>query len=269
MRDPTLVPAFIPGMGLEMKHERELFVQEVILRQGGGLRELFTAPFTFVNSHLAGLYGVAAPSGDDWAKVALNPAERGGLYTQLGFLARTAYDKATRPIIRGVHVNRHVLCATVPDPPPNVNTTLPTTNGPMTNRQLFEQLTSPAECQACHGSLINPLGFAFENFDNMGRFRTKEGDLPINAAASYPFKDGRKTFQDANQLMKLIAEGDDAHDCYARGLFGYIFGRDIAADSAPDTALLAEVTLRSKQSASVKSMILDLTSTDSFIYRLP
>ncbi|HEY2901362.1 MAG TPA: DUF1592 domain-containing protein [Polyangia bacterium] len=269
MRDPTVVPAFLPGMGLEMKQERELFAEEVILHQDGGLRELFTAPYTFVNSHLAPLYGVPAPSGSDWTKVPLNPAERGGLYTQTGFLASTSYDKTTRPIIRGVHINRHVLCAAVPPPPPNVNTMLPTTTGNITNRQLFEQITSPAQCQACHPNMINPLGFAFENYDVLGRYRTMEGTLPIDASASYTFTDGPKSFNGALELMKIISETSDAHDCYSRGLFGYIFARDIVADSAADKALLAAITRRSQESASIKSMVLDLVSTDSFLYRLP
>jgi hypothetical protein len=270
MRDPALVPAFIPGEGLEMRHERELFVNEVIFKLGGGLRELFTAPFTFVNKDLAPLYGLTPPTGTDWTKVDLNPAERGGLYTQPGFLARTANDLASRPIIRGVHINRHVLCATVPDPPPNINTMIPPNMGPITNRQLFEMLTSPAQCQACHTVLINPLGFAFENYDNLGRYRTKEGNnLPINAAASYGFKGGRKDFNGAVDLMKTIAESGEAHDCYAQSLFGYVFGRDADAASAADATVVAEIADRSKQTASVKSMILDLVSTDSFIYRLP
>jgi hypothetical protein len=146
---------------------------------------------------------------------------------------------------------------------------VPENTGPMTNRQLFEQITSPRECQVCHAAVINPLGFAFENFDNMGRFRTKEGELPINAAASYPFTEGRKDFNGANDLMKIIAESADSHDCYSKGLFGYIFGRDIATDSDADKALVAEISRRSKQSASVKSMILDLVATNSFIFRLP
>ena len=269
IRDPMLNPAFVTGMGATMKHEQDLFVDEAIFNKNGNLKELLTGPYTFVNKDTAPLYGVPAPSGTDWAKVDLDPKQRGGLYTQLGFLTATATDKATRPIIRGVHMNRAVLCANVPPPPPGVNTNPPPSTGPMTTRQYFEMITAPALCQGCHGVLINPLGFAFENYDNLGRYRTKEGDLPIDAKATYTFKDGSKTFSNAIDLMNVIAQDEDAHRCYAEGLFSYFYGRDSAADSDADKALVDAISRRSSQGAPVKSMILDLAATDSFLYRLP
>ncbi|HEY0710812.1 MAG TPA: DUF1592 domain-containing protein, partial [Polyangia bacterium] len=268
-RDVMLVPAFMPGMGADMKRETELFVEEAIFARNGGLKDLFTAPFTFVNARLAPLYGVQAPSGGGFAKVDLNPAQRGGLYTQLGFLSKTGNDHGTQPILRGVHLNRHVLCVAVPPPPANVDTKPPPATPAMTNRQHFEQLTAAAECQGCHGGLINPLGFAFENYDNLGRFRTKEGNFNIDATAAYAFNEGRKNFNGAIELMKLIAESEQASECFARNLFAYFYGRELVESAAGDKALLGEVAKRSRNAASVKSLILDMVSTDAFIYRLP
>ncbi|HEY0715150.1 MAG TPA: DUF1592 domain-containing protein [Polyangia bacterium] len=268
-RDTMLVPAFMPGMGPDMKRETELFVQEAIFARNGGLKELFTAPYTFVNARLAPLYGVSAPSGGGFGKVDLNPAQRGGLYTQLGFLSKTGNDHATQPIMRGVHLNRHVLCVAVPPPPDNVDTKPPPATAAMTNRQHFEQLTSAGECQGCHGALINPLGFAFENYDNLGRYRTKEGNFNIDATASYSFTEGRKDFNGAIELMKLIADSQQASDCFAHTLFAYFYGRESLDNSPADKALLGEISKRSRSAASVKSLILDLVSTDAFLYRLP
>jgi hypothetical protein len=268
-RDVMVVPAFMPGMGADMKRETELFVQEAIFARNGGVKELFTAPYTFVNARLAPLYGVSAPAGGGFGKVELNPAQRGGLYTQLGFLSKTANDHATQPIMRGVHLNRHVLCVTVPPPPANVDTKPPPATAAMTNRQHFEQLTAAAECQGCHGGLINPLGFAFENYDTLGRYRTKEGAFNIDASAVYGFNEGRKTFNGAVELMKLIADSEQASTCFAHNLFAYFYGRELVDGSAADKALLDEVSKRSRNSASVKSLILDLVSTDAFLYRLP
>jgi hypothetical protein len=270
-RDVTRFPTFVAGMGRDMKRETELFVEEAIFASGGSLKELLTAPFTFLNTRLASLYGVPAPgaSGDGFVKVKLDEARRGGLYTQLGFLSKNANDDQTQPILRGVHLNRHVLCVAVPPPPPNVDTKAPPVRAAMTTRQHFEQLTAAQECQGCHGRLINPLGFAFENYDSLGRFRTSEGDQPIDAAASYPFSEGVKTFSNAIELMNIIAGSDQANECYARTLFAYFYAREPADSSAADKALVAEIARRSRQGASVKSLILDLVATDAFIYRLP
>jgi hypothetical protein len=270
LRDPTANPAFKMGMGADMKRETQLFVEDVVLTRGAGLKELLTAPYTFVNDPLASLYGVKAPAGGGFGKVDLNPTERAGLFTQLGFLARTANDKSPQPILRGVHLNRHVLCVSVPPPPPNVNTMVPTsTMGPVTNRQVYEQLTAPQNCQGCHAGLINPIGFAFENFDNLGRFQSKEGTLPIDSAASYNFREGKRDFGGAAELMRIIADGEQAHDCYAGQLFAYVYARDLREDSPADKALVTEISRRSRQNASVKSLILDLIATDAFIHRLP
>jgi hypothetical protein len=243
----------------------------VIFGQEGGLEQLLTAPFSFVNDRLAALYGVPAPGASapgGFGKVNLDPARRGGLYTQLGFLARNANDDQTQPIMRGVHLNRHVLCVTVPPPPPNVDTKAPPVTAAMTTREHFAQLTAAPQCQGCHG-LINPLGYAFENYDNLGRFRTSEGNLPVDSEASYPFREGTKTFKNAIELNRIIAGSEQANECYARNLFAYFYAREPVAESAGDKALLAEVAKRSRQGASVKSMILDLVATDAFIYRLP
>jgi hypothetical protein len=268
-RDVMRFPAFVPGMGRDMKRESELFVEEAVFANEGGLGELLTAPYTFVNSRLAALYGVPAPAGTDFAKVNLDATQRGGLYTQIGFLAKNANDDQTQPILRGVHLNRHVLCVAVPPPPPNVDTKAPPVTPAMTTRQHFEQLTSAAECQGCHGALINPLGFAFENYDSLGRFRTTEGNFPVDAAAAYPFREGKKTFNNAVELMKIIAASDEANTCYARNLFAYFYGREPVQSAPADQALIAELARRSRQGASVKSMILDLVATDAFIHRLP
>ncbi|HEY0707280.1 MAG TPA: DUF1592 domain-containing protein [Polyangia bacterium] len=270
LRDPTGNPAFKPGMGQDMKKESQLFVEDVVFTRGAGLKELLTAPHSFVNDRLAALYGVSVPAGGGFAKVALNPTERAGLYTQLGFLARTSNDKSPQPILRGVHINRHVLCVGVPPPPPTVDTMVShETMGPATNRQVYEQLTSPIQCQGCHAGLINPIGFAFENFDNLGRFQRQEGTLPINAAASYTFTEGKRDFDGAAALMRAIADGQQAHDCYARQLFAYLYARDVKDGAPGDQALLAEIARRSRLDASVKSLVLDLVATDAFIHRLP
>jgi hypothetical protein len=270
VRDTKLHPLFKPGMGLDMKEETLAFVHEVIFTQQKSFTELLTAPYTMLNSRLATLYGVTLPAGagDKFVKVQLDGGQRAGLYTQLGFLAETATDYNPRPIKRGVHLSDHLLCNKVPPPPPEANQT-PIPNRPgSTNRQSFEAATEApgTVCAGCHGALINPLGFAFERYDGLGRYRNDENGLPIDSRASYEFAEGRKSFDGAVELMKLVAEGKQAHECYARQMFEYVYGRSA---TEMDAALLTELGRRSKLKVPIKTLMLDLVATEAFLTRLP
>jgi hypothetical protein len=265
-------------MAGDMKTEAETFVSEIIFTQGKGVEEILTAPYTYVNSRLAPLYGVnvtppRAGQPDPFVKVDLNPAQRAGIYTQIGFLAVNATDQAPRSIMRGVHANLDILCVQLPAPP-TVPPQPPTDTG-KTNRQLLESFTQQpgTVCLGCHGALINPLGFAFEHYDGLGKYRDTEANgLPIDASSTYEFAEGSKSYNGAVELMKVIASGRQAHDCYAQRLFEYIYGRERTKEGAykaADDGVIGEVGRRSRLKAPIKQMILDLVSTDAFTTRLP
>jgi hypothetical protein len=272
-RDTKVFPEWRAEMGADMRDEARTFVREVIF-SGKGVTELLTAPYTYVNSRLAPLYGANVPAGNSgFVKVDLNPAQRAGLYTQVGFLANNATDYNPRTIMRGVHVNLDALCVELPAPP-NVPPEPPADQG-KTNRQQVQAFTEMegSVCVGCHGALINPLGFPFENFDGLGKFRTTEaGGLPIDASSKYSFAEGEKKFNGAVELMKTVAAGRQAHECYAEKLFEYIYGRERVREGelvAADKGVISEVGRRSRLKVPIKSMILDLVSTDAFVTRLP
>ena len=272
-RDSKVFPEWKPEMGADMRDEARTFVREIIYG-GKGVEELLTAPYTYLNSRLAPLYGASVPAGGNgFVKVELDPAQRAGLYTQIGFLAVNATDYAPRTIMRGVHVNLDALCVELPAPP-NVPPEPPENPG-KTNRQQVEAFTEMegSVCKGCHGALINPMGFPFENFDGLGKFRTKEaGGQDIDASSKYTFSEGEKSFTGAVELMKVMASGRQAHECYAQHLFEYIYGRERAregAGAAADDTVIREVGRRSRMKVPIKSMILDLVSTDAFLTRLP
>jgi hypothetical protein len=270
VRDAGRHPLFKPGIGADMKEEALAFVNEVIFGQGKSLSEMLTANWSMVNAKLAPLYGVQVPAGtnDKFVKVTLDGQQRAGIYTQLGFLAETGTDYNPRPIKRGVHLSEHLLCNKVPPPPPEANQT-PIPNVPGgTNRQSFERATEApgTVCAGCHGALINPLGFAFENYDGLGRFRNDENGVPINAASRYEFAEGTREFKGAVELMGIIAEGRQAHDCYAKQLFEYVYARSATPD---DGALVTELGRRSKLDVPIKDIMLDLVATEAFLNRVP
>jgi hypothetical protein len=278
VRSTTFFPQFKPEMAGDMKVEAETFVREVVYTQNKEVAELLTAPYTYVNSRLAPLYGANVPAPgagqpDPFVKVGLDATQRAGIYTQIGFLAVNATDVAPRSIMRGVHANLDVLCVQLPAPP-NVPPQTPSDPG-KTNRQVLESFTMQpgSVCLGCHGALINPLGFAFENFDGLGKYRTAEANgMPIDASSAYTFTEGRQSYNGAVELMKIIASGRQAHDCYAQRLFEYVYGRERIKEGdykAADDGVIGEVGRRSQHSAPIKQMILDLVSTDAFTTRLP
>jgi hypothetical protein len=269
VRDPKLHPHFSAGIGADMWRESQTFADDVVYGQKRGLADLLTAPYTFVNARLAVLYGVSAPgaTADKFVRVQLDD-KRAGIFTQVGFLAMTATDFNSRPVKRGVTISRRVLCAEVPPPPVEVKSpTAPPITG-KTNRQAFEAATEmPGTiCISCHGKLINPLGFAFEKFDGMGEFRQDEKGLPVDARGSYDFAEGSRSFDGAADLMKIVAQGRQAHECYAGELFEYVYGHE---HGPAEQGLIDELGRRSRLAVPVRNLLLDLVATDAFLTRTP
>ena len=102
-----------------------------------------------------------------------------------------------------------------------------------TNREMITTLTGGCGRQ-CHTYYINPLGFAFENFDGMGRLRSMDNGKPVDTAAAYPFAEGYKQFADAAELMQIMAGSKQAHACYAKKIAGYALQRDIVQTRSRD-----------------------------------
>jgi hypothetical protein len=274
-REVQAFPEFRAEMAADMKTEAETFVREVVFGQSKGVEELLSAPYSYINSRLAPLYGASVPAGQNgFVKVDLNAQQRAGVYTQIGFLAVNATDGAPRSIMRGVHMNLDVLCTDLPAPP-EAPPAPPVSMG-KTNRQRLTDFTETGVCSGCHKALINPLGFAFENFDGLGKFRTQEGgNMAIDATGRFAFAEGEKSFNGAVELMKIVAGGKQAHECYTQHLFEYVYGRERAREedwqqlAQADTSVIREVGRRSRLKVSIKDMITDLVSTDAFLTRLP
>jgi hypothetical protein len=270
-KDTKTAPLF-EGAAADLKSEAQSFVSDVIFGQGKGVTELLSAPYTFANSRVAKMYGQtattpAAGQPDPFAKVSLDPTQRAGVLTQMGFLATFAEGATPNIIIRGVRIARDVLCLNLPDPPDAVPP-LPALQPNLTNRQRVHDLTKASPCNACHTSVINPLGNAFENLDGLGRWRTQENGLPVDATGTFQLDGQTITFDGPVSLSKAMAASRQAHDCYSRHLVEYVYGRDTDKGTA-DANLIAQAGARSKNAMSVKDLILELVTTESFVTRTP
>lgn len=261
------VQAILPKLPEDTKQETISFARE-IFRENLGVRELLSAPFTMVNSRLASLYGLKGSfDADTFTRAELDPLRRAGIVTQIGFLASAAYSVQPDPIHRGIFVIKQLICGVVPDAPDNVPP-LPTegTTG-KSNRQIWESHTGGDACAACHSKLINPVGFAFEEFDAVGRHRTVDNGLPVDASGWYQFSTERKTFTGAAQLAKTIADSPEAAACYARAWHSYLHGQAAEAGDERDVAAVASALLA--PGGSVKSAVLAMVLSNSFLTRTP
>ena len=219
--DATMFPDFNEGLRKSMLRETELFLDEII-REDRSVLELVDADFTYVNRPLARLYGLENVSfkeesgrrqqaGGEFVRVNLPEKQRGGLLTQASILTVTSNPTRTSPVKRGKWVLEQILGTPPPPPPPNV----PELDGQHelkgTLRQRMEQHRANPACASCHKQM-DALGFAFENFDAIGRYRSKDGDGSIDPAGALP--DGR-TFSGPAELKGLLK---DKKELLARNL---------------------------------------------------
>jgi hypothetical protein len=271
-KDSRLTPLFPLGVGEDLKQETLAFVRDVV-GQGRGFAELMTAPYTFVNSRLGRMYGLnlpAPPAGqpDPFVRVELDPGQRAGFLTQIGFLAANGEEQTPNIIIRGVRVAFDVLCLEIP-PPPNAIPPLPAIAPNTTNRQRIHELTKNPPCSGCHATAINPLGYAFENLDGFGRYRNRDNGQPIDASGSYQLDGATVSFDGAIGLIQAMARSQQAHECYSRRWAEYVYGRELDMASEADRNLVSQAGLRSRANLSVKELLFHLIATDAFTSRLP
>ena len=225
---------------------------------------MYTADYTIANDRLAALYGVDSTS-SEFTRIDLDPTERSGILTLLGPLAYKSDVGQSSPIHRGVFINDIVLCKSLPAPP-DVVPGLPVQDPSLTNRERVEAHTGEGTCgEGCHSALINPPGFAFEQYDELGRFRTEDNGLPVDAGDDYYFiLDGLQSWQTGVEFTQILAESQEAHQCYAEHLFSYFLGRPIQDDDDPFVETIYQA---SQDNTSILDLVLRTVELDSFRYR--
>ena len=257
------VPSYNPAINPELKESSFLFFDK-IFSQGLGVKDIFLASSGFVGPNMAPLYeGGVSASASGLVEQPLG-VNRVGYFTQLPFLVLYGHNAIPDSIHRGVSMALDVLCAPLGPPAANIPP-LPATVPGQTNRMRVDAHTKGCGT-ICHNNMINPLGFAFENYDGMGQYRLTEKngdqDLPIDSSASFAFVDGTKSYQNATELMKLMAADPQTHLCYSKKLASFALQRDIIAGDLPLVGQLASVS--ESGTGSVKQVLIDLVEQDAF-----
>jgi len=262
VKDATTFPDFDPAVVADMQTELDMFVKYVVVDQHGGLKELLTSTTSFVNLRLAKIYGLdtTGRTNEKFEQVELDPAQRAGLLTRAGFLAWKGRSSQPDTILRGVFVNRIVMCQKLGDPPPEAAGAM--LGSEETDRERVEKLTGKGTCgETCHGNYIDPVGYAFENFDAIGGYRTTDNGHPVDASATFPFDGTPATFTNFADFASLASASEQANKCYARFWLEYAYGRDLKDGDTPE---IEELAALSRGGGSTRDILIQLLTSESF-----
>jgi hypothetical protein len=219
-------PYFDENLREAFRKETELFF-ESILREDRSVLDLLNADYTFVNERLALHYGIPNVYGGHFRRVQLTDSNRGGLLGQGSILTVTSYANRTSPVIRGKWVLDNILGMPPPPPPPNVPELRDRNKEGkiLSMRERMEQHRANPVCASCH-RVMDPLGFALENFDGTGRWRTIDSNTPIDASGMLP--DGT-AFRGPAELRAVLLQKrrDQFLSTITERLLTYALGRGV------------------------------------------
>ena len=181
--DPQIFPDFDDNLRQAMREETKLFFQSVV-REDRSVMDLLNADYTFVNERLARHYGIPDIYGSQFRRVALTSEHRRGLLGQASILTVTSYPNRTSPVQRGKWILTNLLGIPPTPPPPNVPALKENGDGkPLSLRERMEQHRADPVCAGCH-KVMDPIGFALENFDAVGQWRTLDDGSPIDPSGT-------------------------------------------------------------------------------------
>lgn len=242
------------------------FVDGVFWSESATVADLFHSPVVYVDDVIGPLYGHPQPPDSGLVPVELDE-DRAGLLTQPGLMAMLAHSDQSSPIQRGVFVRERLLCKPVPAPPPTVNNTPPDPDPNATTRERFAVHTQDASCSSCH-RLIDPVGFGFESFDQLGRFRRLENGAPIDTSgellmSSDPELDG--PFDGAVELSQRLAESPVVIDCMARYWNRFALGRMDTEEDGCTADQVADSVQRA--GGRLEELLIAIVGSEGFRYR--
>ncbi len=230
--DQKIFPEFSGKLALDMKKESQLYFDH-ILRTNRSALEFLDSDYSFLNERLAKFYEIPGVTGKDFKKVSLVGTPRGGILTQGSILTLTSHPTRTSPVKRGKFLLENILATSPPPPPQNVPAFKEDRGAKIvgTLRQRFEAHRADPSCASCH-AFLDPMGFAFEHFDAIGRWREKDNSEPIDTTGQ--FLTGQK-FNGAQELRKLLVQlkKDDFTRSLSENLLVYALGRGLDYTDRP------------------------------------
>jgi hypothetical protein len=261
--DPESFPEFDNALRECFRRETDLFV-ESILHEDRSVLDLLDANYTFLNERLARHYGIPNVYGDAFRRVTLTDSQRGGILGQGAILTVTSYPNRTSPVLRGKWILENLLGSPPPPPPPGIPELK--AHGQdgrlLTARQQMELHRANPTCASCH-TLMDPMGFSLENFDGVGKWRTKDAGMPIDASGVLP--DGTKFVGPAGLKKVLLEHRDEFLDTLTEKLLTYALGRGLEYYDKP--AVRAITREAARDDYRVSALITSIVQSTPFTMR--
>jgi mono/diheme cytochrome c family protein len=257
--DRTKFPEFTDYTRMSMRRETELFFEHV-LREDRPVLDFLDADYTFLNQRLAEFYGIPGVKGHEFRKVDLTGTRRGGVWRHASVLTVSSYPGRTSPVLRGKWVLENLLNAPPPPPPPNVPTLDEKDLGKSVSlREQLEKHRADAACASCHARM-DPLGLALEPFDAIGRWREKDGEVPIDASAT--LADGAAVAGPDGLAAVLRADPGAFAGCLAEKMLIYALGRGLdRSDRKTVTAIAGQMA---RDGYRFSSLVLGIVRSEPF-----
>jgi Protein of unknown function (DUF1592)/Protein of unknown function (DUF1588)/Protein of unknown function (DUF1595)/Protein of unknown function (DUF1585) len=260
-KDPAVYSMFNATLTAAMASEVQDFVTG-IMSSTGRFTDLITGTNSFANQALAAFYGIPGVTGTALKPVMLNAAQRAGILTSGAFLALTGDTSESNPPRRGKAIYTKFLCGVMPPPPNNVPKPADASTGGTMRQRMEAHDTNPC-ASSCH-QIIEPLGFAFEEYGGIGEFRTVDNNAPVNSSGSIVLDGQTHPYDNAPQLVKLLAASPTVQGCFATQWLRYAFGR---AETPGDQASLNAAASTLASTGDVRELIVALAKSRTFLYR--
>jgi hypothetical protein len=285
-KDPTVYGKFSASVAADMMTETTQTVEHAVFDTGGSFNDLFTSRTSYMTSALAAFYGFPTSGSPDPttglyqvtrpADEGGNPAQFAGVLTQGSVMAVHAKAFASSPILRGKMIREQILCQNLPPPPAGVNASPPNPTPGYTTRQLYLQHQQYQPCESCH-TLIDPIGFGFENFDGVGVYRVTEtaptadggvgpAEMIVSTADIVSTESLNGNYAGAAAIGAAFAQSPEIQQCFALEWFRYAFGVDETAVLQCTVQKLAKDF--AGNNLAIGQLIIDLTQQPHFTSRL-
>jgi len=224
-------PDFDDNLRQAFQRETEMFFESII-REDRNVVDLLTADYTFVNERLARHYGIPRIYGSQFRRVTVTDEARKGLLGKGSILLVTSHAGRTSPVVRGKWILDNLIGAPPPPPPPDVPALEETVNPstPQTVRQRVEAHRANPACAGCH-RLMDPVGFALENFDAVGAWRTHDGGVPIDASGT--LVDGTAVSDVVTLRQAILKRPDLFISTLTEKMLTYALGRGLTYHDMP------------------------------------
>jgi uncharacterized protein DUF1592/uncharacterized protein DUF1588/uncharacterized protein DUF1585/uncharacterized protein DUF1587/uncharacterized protein DUF1595/cbb3-type cytochrome c oxidase subunit III len=265
--DPRMFPMFDDNLRQAFKQETELFFKSV-LRENRSVLDLLNANYTFLDERLAKHYGVPNVYGTHFRRVTLpNDSVRGGLLGQGSILLATSYANRTSPVLRGKWVLENIIGSPPPGPPPGVppleDSKIEDPDHVPTMRERMAQHRDNPACSSCH-MLMDPIGLSMENFDAIGRWRTKgEAGAPVDATGGLPSGD---TFEGVKGLKQaLLSRPERFVGAVTEKLLTFALGRGIEPYDGPAVRTILRESQRDDYRFT--TLVVNIVSSTPFLMR--